>query len=96
MCATKDMSLSVKKRITAAQNITLEWEKACSEEVLKLVTAHADAIGSPKHYIFFPLLTVAASFIGVNGSIKINEEWCEPAILWNVIAARKGEKKLQL
>ena len=26
-------------------------------------------------------------------SIKINEEWHEPSIIWFVIAARKGEKK---
>ena len=31
--------------------------------------------------------------MGTNASIKINQEWSEPAILWFVIAARKGEKK---
>ncbi len=31
--------------------------------------------------------------MGVNATIKINDEWPEPAILWNVVAARKGEKK---
>jgi hypothetical protein len=54
----------------------------------------ADAVGAPKEYIhvFFPLLTVAASCIGIKGSMCINPEWTEPAILWNVLAARKGEK----
>ena len=47
----------------------------------------------PSTTFFSPLLTVAASFMGVNAKVKINEEWTEPAILWNVIAARKGEKK---
>ena len=92
MCAKK-LTQSVKTRISNAQQITLDWETTCSEELLQVITAHSDAIGSPKHYIFFPLLTVTASFMGVNASIKINEEWSEPAILWNVIAARKGEKK---
>ena len=32
--------------------------------------------------------------MGVNGRIKINAEWIEPAIIWNVVAARKGEKKI--
>ena len=29
--------------------------------------------------------------MGVNA--YINQEWSEPAILWTVVAARKGEKK---
>ncbi len=91
--STKKLTESVKNRITNAQEIQLDWSKACSGDLLKLITAHSDAIGSPKHYIYFPLLTVIASFMGVNASIKINEEWHEPPILWNVVAARKGEKK---
>lgn len=70
----------VKSRITKAQGIKLNWEEACSEQLLKTISAHADAVGAPKHYIYFPLLTVAASFMGVNAQIKINVEWSEPAI----------------
>lgn len=87
------MFSKVKKRTAAAQAIEHKWETACSEELLRIITAHAKAIGAPKHYIFFPLLTVSASFMGINGSITINEEWKEPPIMWNVVAARKGEKK---
>ncbi len=43
--------------------------------------------------IYFLLLTVTASFMGVNARVYINEEWTEPSVLWNVVAARKGEKK---
>ncbi len=42
---------------------------------------------------FFPLLTVCASFMGVNAVMTVNPEWKEPAILWNIVVARKGEKK---
>ena len=83
----------VKARISNAQKLKLPWSRACSSTLLKTVEAHADAVGAPKEYVFFPLLTVAASFIGINGSMCINPEWTEPAILWNVVAARKGEKK---
>ena len=31
--------------------------------------------------------------MGVNARMNINDEWSEPAIVWNVVAARKGEKK---
>lgn len=31
--------------------------------------------------------------MGINARISINDEWSEPVILWNVVAARKGEKK---
>ena len=91
--AAKKMTKEIKKRIQTAQELKLDWDKACSAELLTTITAHAEAIGSPKEYIYFPLLTVIASFMGVNATIDINEEWSEPSILWNVIAARKGEKK---
>ena len=68
---------TVKARVEKAQSVDLNWESACSEGLLRAISAHADAVGAPKHYIYFPLLTVTASFIGVNGKIKINEEWTE-------------------
>ena len=80
---------TVKARVEKAQSVDLNWESACSEGLLRAISAHADAVGAPKHYIYFSLLTVTASFIG---KIKINEEWTEPAIIWSVVAAR-GEKK---
>ena len=83
----------MKARISKAQGVKLNWNKACSFELLNTLSAHAEAVGAPKEYIFFPLLTVSASFMGVNARININEEWSEPAIMWNVVAARKGEKK---
>ena len=64
-----------------------------SENLIKLVNAHADAIGVPFEFILWPLLTAAASFMGINAHVQINREWPEPAIIWFVIAARKGEKK---
>lgn len=64
-----------------------------SENLITLINAHADAIGVPPEFILWPLLTAAAAFIGTNGQIMVNSEWKEPAIIWFVIAARKGEKK---
>jgi hypothetical protein len=93
MSSSKLSSCTTKKRVSIAQSIKLDWEEACKGEVLRAVSAHADAVGSPKHYIFFPMLTVAASMMGVNAEVRINDEWSEPSILWNVVAARKGEKK---
>ena len=57
------------------------------------MNAHADAIGVPPEFIVWPLLTATASFMGTNASIQVNKEWLEPAIIWFVIAAKKGEKK---
>ena len=82
-----------KQRISAAQGARFEWGRACSTELYRIVDPHAKAVGSPKEFIFVPLLTVAASFTGVNAGIKVNDEWSEPAVLWTVVAARKGEKK---
>lgn len=61
----------VKARITKAQSIKLDWNEACSLDVLTMISAYADAVGSPKH-IFFPLFTVSASFMGINAK-KIHQ-----------------------
>ena len=44
-------------------------------------------------FIFYPLLTATAFFMGTNAFVNINPEWQEPSILWFIIAARKREKK---
>ena len=82
-----------KERIHSAQEVKLNFNTCCSTTLLRTVESHADAIGAPKEYIFFPLLTIIASFMGVNAKMNVNQEWSEPAILWSVVAARKGEKK---
>ena len=91
---TRKITADLKARISRAQGVKLKWSSCCNNELLKTITAHAEAVGAPKEYIFFPLLTVSASFMGVNARMSINEEWSEPAIVWNVVAARKGEKKI--
>ena len=32
----------------------LSWEDACSDELLSTIKAHAQAIGAPNEYIYFP------------------------------------------
>jgi hypothetical protein len=89
---TRKVTADTKARISEVQRVKLNWN-SCSSTLLNTITAHTEAVGAPKEYIFFPLLTVSASFMGVNARMSINEEWSEPAILWNVVVARKGEKK---
>ena len=62
----------------------LDWDTACSEMLLKTVKAHADAVGAPTEFIFFPVLTVTASFMGINAQMCLNSEWREPAVVWHV------------
>ncbi len=76
-----------------AQSIRISFDDFASERTTKLIGAHADAVGVPIEFIFWPLLTAVASFIGINRHIQINSEWIEPSIMWFVIAAKKGEKK---
>ena len=89
----KRLTPEVKARINSAQGLSLDWNRSCSSSLIRTIEDHADAVGAPKEYIFFPLLTVVASFMGVNTRMCVNPEWSEPAILWSVVAARKGEKK---
>ena len=60
------------------------------------MNCHADAIGAPVEFIFYPLLTAVASCMGVNSRIRINQTWTEPSILWFIVAAKKGEKTAAL
>lgn len=80
------------QRISAGQAISFPWDKT-STKTRNLVQAYSNSLGCPDEYIFFPLLTVAASFIGTNGTMQINESWEEPAIAWFNVCARKGQKK---
>ena len=78
---------------TAQSNRISFGDGFVSARMTQLIGAHADAIGVPLEFIFWPLLTAVGSFIGTNGHIRINSEWVEPSIMWFVIAAKKGEKK---
>lgn len=79
------------KRITAAQSISFPWRDVANN-TLRLVQAYSNSLGCPDEYIFFPLLTITASFIGTNSTLKINECWEEPSIEWFNVCARKGQK----
>ena len=88
---TQKLSTRLQKaQATRAFSISSEF---FSEHLVKLLNAHSNAIGVPPEFILWPLLTTIASQMGTNASVKINDEWSEPSILWFVIAARKGEKK---
>ncbi|XP_070536066.1 uncharacterized protein [Ptychodera flava] len=82
-----------KQQIEAAQRVSLDIQQVAGESVFTTVEALANAVGCPKEFIFFPLLSVCASMMGNNAVIRINAEWKEPAILWTMIAAKRGEKK---
>ena len=81
------------RRLQEANQHRLSLQQHLSPTLHRLVNCHADAIGAPVEFIFYPLLTAVASCMGVNSRIRINQTWTEPSILWFVVAAKKGEKK---
>lgn len=87
------MSTPLRQKLAAANPERVDFSELLSPSLYSVISANADAIGAPPEFIAYPLFTVAASFMGVNAYVKINPEWTEPAILWFVIAAKKGEKK---
>ena len=93
MSQSKISPLEAKGRIKNVQEKCIPLTDVCSPTVATTIQAHADAIGCPSEYIFYPLLMIAAGFMGVRTQIQINEEWKEPAIIWMVVAARKGNFK---
>ena len=81
------------QKAQANRSFTISTE-LFSQELVKLIHAHLNAIGVPPEFILWPLLTTTASLMGTNASIKINDEWFEPSIIWFVIAARERRKQL--
>ena len=91
--AMQQLSLEAKRRVSEAKSARFDWAEVASVPLRKVVKANANAIGSPMEFVFVPMLTVVASFMGINAAVQINQDWSEPGILWTVVAARKGEKK---
>ena len=75
------------------QNSRFEWALVCSAEMNNFLDKHAKSIGVPKEFLFFPFLTTVASLMGTNTTMEINSKWKEPALLWFVIASKKGTNK---
>ena len=84
---------SLRKRFQMAQAHALNFEKCTTTPTRVMLQSYAGAVGCPLEYVFLPLLTTCASFMGANTSIKINDSWSEPSVLWTLVVARKGEKK---
>ncbi len=93
LCKRVHGTMSLQQRIQEAQSSRLDISSLISRPLYQLVSAHAHAIGCPVEFVFYPILSATASCIGVNGHIRIHSSWCEPAIMWFVVAAKKGEKK---
>ena len=87
------MATPFKAKLQRAQSTCIELSGIISEPLFGLCTSLADAIGCPVEFIFFPLLTIVASCMGINAQVNVNPLWSEPAILWFIIAANKGQKK---
>ena len=87
------MATPFRAKLVTAQNACLPFDTILSEPLVGVCVALSDAIGCPIEFIVFPLLTIIAGCMGVNAHIAINTMWREPAILWFIIAASKGQKK---
>ncbi len=89
----KQMTAMLQAKLHKAMANRLDLSSVMSAPLHQLVTANCDAIGCPPEFIFYPLLTSTAAFMGTNATITINSEWQEPAVMWFIVAARKDEKK---
>ena len=75
-----------------AQEMPFDVDACMTRRIRQLCQAHADSVGAPIEFLLFPLLSLGAHFMGPS-FVNIREGWKEPVILWNVIAADKGQKK---
>lgn len=88
------MATSFHNKLLKVQSSCLDFADLTPTVVI-LINALADAIGCPGEFIF-PLLTIIASCVGINGTIRINDTWSEPAIMWFIVAANKKTAALRL
>ena len=86
----------IESRMGPAQEMKFDVESCLTNQIRELCEAHANSVGAPIEFILFPLLSLTAHFMGpsyVDISEDERKEWKEPVILWNIIAADKGQKK---
>jgi len=83
---------SFQMRLRTANTRRLDLSKHTSPCLHRLLKASADSIGA-QEFVFYPVLTAVASCMAVNAHVNINATWTEPAIMWFIVAAKKGEKK---
>ena len=87
------MATPFHNKLVKVQSSCLDLADVLTPTVVVLINALADAIGCPVKFIFPLLLTIIASCVGINGTVRINDTWSEPAIMWFIVAANKGQKK---
>ena len=87
------MATSFRNKLVKAQSTCLSFNTILYEPLVGMCASLSDAIRCPIEFILLPLLTIVAGCMGINAHIQINQMWKEPAILWFIIAANKGQKK---
>ena len=86
-------SSDIDKRIVAAQALLFDINNCATMNIRNLVEDNSKAVGCPFEFIYFPMLTLTAHFIGPGARVLVNKDWKEPVIMWTVILADKGQKK---
>ena len=66
------MATPFKVKLQKAQFSCIEFDKIASVPLVGMCTAPSNAIGCPVEFIFFPLLTIVAARMGINGHVKVN------------------------
>lgn len=83
---------AVRTRLRAACSHKLNLHSICDGNMTKLVQSHAQAVGVPMEYFFFPLLSTLAGLMA-NTYVQVNSDWLEPVVLWTAVAATHGTRK---
>ena len=91
----RSVALDTRPFLVDALAIALPLENVLDDHCLHIISSNASAVGCRPEFFVLPTLTIAASMIGVKGRVMINPNWAEPCIVWIVVAARKGKRKLQ-
>lgn len=63
------------------------------EPLAAFVRRGAKAIGCDPSYITMPALTACAAAIGTTRTIRLNNAWSEPCIIWSAIVGESGTQK---
>ena len=83
----------IQKKQREAYEIETRWDDICPPVISATFATWAKSIGAPMEFLYFPFITMASAMMHIDSRMDISPSWSEPPIIWNIVAARKGEKK---
>lgn len=92
-----EREFAARRAMRPAQHGVSKWQPFPVDELpepcRRYVKAAARAIGCDEAYIVLPLLSALAAAVGNSRSIRLSDNWDEPAVIWSAVVGQGGTLK---